>query len=68
MLAVGWFISGLVARLAAAVLRKIKTDERAERSGFAGFIRSIGVGSDAAGFLAGTAKWFMRLIVLVVAR
>ena len=67
VLAVGWFISGLVAKLAATILRKIKTDELAERSGFAGFIRSIGVRSDAAGFLAGTAKWFMRLIVLVVA-
>jgi len=67
ILAVGWFVSGLVAKVAAAVLRKIKTDELAERSGFAGFIRSIGVQSDTAGFLAATAKWFMRLIVLVVA-
>ena len=67
VLAVGWFVSGLVAKLAATILRKIKADELAERSGFAAFIRSMGVQSDAAGFLAGTAKWFMRLIVLVVA-
>jgi hypothetical protein len=67
ILAVGWFVAGLFARLAAAVLRKIKVDELAERAGFADFIRTLGVNSDAAGFLAGVAKWFMRLIVLVVA-
>jgi Mechanosensitive ion channel, conserved TM helix len=67
IVAIGWFVSGLVAKLAAAVLRKIKTDELAERAGFADFIRSMGLKCDAAGFLAGLAKWFMRLVVLVVA-
>jgi hypothetical protein len=67
ILAVGWFVSGLVAKLAAAVMRKIKVDELAERGGLADFIRKTGVQCDAAGFLAGIAKWFMRLVVLVVA-
>src|SRR5215216_2557305 len=67
ILAVGWFVAGLVAKLAAAVLRKIKVDELAERGGFADFIQKMGVKCDAAGFLAGMAKWFMRLVVLVVA-
>ena len=67
ILAVGWFVAGLVAKLAAAVLRKIKVDELAERAGFADFIQKMGVKCDAAGFLAGIAKWFMRLVVLVVA-
>jgi hypothetical protein len=67
ILAVGWFVAGLVAKLAAAVLRKIKVNELAERGGFADFIQKMGMKCDAAGFLASMAKWFMRLVVLVVA-
>ena len=67
ILAVGWFVSGLVAKLAAAVLRRIKFDELAARAGLADFIQRMGVKCDAAGFMAGIAKWFMRLVVLVVA-
>src|SRR5919109_414178 len=67
ILVVGWFIAGLIARLAARLLRVVRFNELAERSGFGGFVRNIGVQTDCAGFLATVAKWFMRLIVLVVA-
>jgi hypothetical protein len=67
ILVVGWLISGLIARLAARLLRAVRFNELAERSGFAGFVRNIGVQTDGANFLATVAKWFMRLIVLVVA-
>src|SRR5690348_5015131 len=67
ILAIGWFVAGLIGRLAAMILRKIRTDELAERAGFAEFIRTMGIRCDAAGFLAGLAKWFIRLVVLVVA-
>ena len=67
ILVVGWFIASLIARVAAALLRGIRFNELSARSGFAGFVRNIGVETDPAGFLALVAKWFIRLIVLVVA-
>jgi|SRR6185369_14175098 hypothetical protein len=67
ILVLGWLLSGLIARLAARLLRAVRFNELAERSGFGNFVRNIGVQMDCAGFLAEVAKWFMRLIVLVVA-
>jgi len=67
ILVVGWFVAGLIARLVAGLLRRVRFNELAARSGFAGFVGNIGVQTDAAGFLAELAKWFIRLIVLVVA-
>ena len=67
ILVIGWIIAGLIARGVAALLRGIHFNQVAERSGFAAFVRNIGVHTDCAGFLALVAKWFIRLIVLVVA-
>src|SRR4051812_1540337 len=67
ILVVGWFIAGLIARLAARLLRAVHFNDLAERSGFGGVVRNIGVKTDCAGFLANVANWFMKLIVLVVA-
>jgi hypothetical protein len=67
ILAIGWFVAGLIARLVARLLRAVRFNDLAERSGFGGFVRNIGVKQDCAGFLAMVANWFMRLIVLVVA-
>lgn len=65
ILVIGWFIAGLIAKGVAALLRKVKFNELAQRAGIAGFLQSMG--TDAAGFLAGIVKWFIRLITLVVA-
>src|SRR3954453_19936122 len=67
ILVIGWIIAGLIGRGVAALLRAIRFNEVAERSGFGAFVRNIGVKTDCAGFLALVAKWFIRLIVLVVA-
>src|SRR2546421_9720657 len=67
ILIVGWFVAGLIAKLAARLLRAVRFNELSDRSGFGGFVQNIGVKQDAAGFLAMVANWFMRLIVLVVA-
>src|SRR5437763_7278391 len=67
ILVVGWFVAGLIARLAARLLRVVRFNDLAERSGFGTFVRNIGVQQDCAGFLAMVADWFMKLIVLVVA-
>jgi hypothetical protein len=67
ILAIGWLVASLVAKGVGALLRTIRFNDLAQRSGFAGFVRSAGVTSDAAEFVADIAKWFVRLIALVVA-
>ena len=67
ILVIGWFISGLLASAVAALLRAVRFNELAQRSGFSGFVNNMGVRTDASGLLADIAKWFVRLIVLVVA-
>jgi hypothetical protein len=67
ILVVGWLVAGLIARLVAGILRRVRFNELAAHSGFAGFVNNMGVENDSAGFLAAVAKWFIRLIVLVVA-
>jgi hypothetical protein len=67
ILAIGWIVASLVAKGAAAVLRNIRFNDMSQRSGFAGFVQNTGVHTDSAGFVADIAKWFIRLITLVVA-
>jgi hypothetical protein len=67
ILIVGWVLSSLLARGVAALLHAIKFNDLARRSGFADFVRNMGVRQDASWFIAGIAKWFIRLITLVVA-
>jgi hypothetical protein len=67
ILAIGWMIATLVAKGAAALLRSIRFNDMAQRSGFAGFVANTGVETDSSGFVADIAKWFVRLITLVVA-
>lgn len=66
IVAIGWFIASLIARAVAALLRSIRFNDMAERSGFAGFVANTGVATDPSGFVADIAKWFTRLIALVV--
>jgi hypothetical protein len=67
ILGIGWFIASLVAQGVAAILRRVRFNDLAHRSGLAGFVNSTGVNADAIGFVALSAKWFIRLIALVVA-
>lgn len=67
ILAIGWFVAYLTEKVVAAALRAIRFEQLAERSGFGGFVTSTGVDTDPAGFIALVAKWFIRLIALVVA-
>jgi len=57
----------LFAKGAVALLRSVHFDDMSQRSGFSGFVRNTGVHTDPAGFVADIAKWFIRLIALVVA-
>ena len=67
ILVIGWFVASLIAKAVAALLRAIRFNDLAQRAGFTGFVRKMGIESDASGVLADIAKWFIRLIVLVVA-
>src|SRR5215207_9653346 len=64
---IGWLISGALASAVAALLRAIRFNDLAQNSGFSGFVRNMGIRKDASGLLADIVKWFVRLIVLVVA-
>ena len=67
IIVVGWLIAGLLAAAVAALLRAVRFNDLAQRSGLAGFVHNMGVRKDTAGLLADIVKWFVRLIVLVVA-
>lgn len=64
---VGWFIASLIAKGIAAILRAVRFNDLAQKSGFAGFVAKMGTGTDSSGLIAAVAKWFIRLIALVVA-
>jgi hypothetical protein len=51
----------------AAILRAIKFNDLAQRSGLADFVARMGTHTDTAGVLGIIIKWFIRLIALVVA-
>lgn len=67
ILIVGWIISGLIAGAVAALLRAVRFNDLANRAGITGFVQNMGLRTDAAGFLGDLARWFVRLITLVVA-
>jgi len=67
ILIVGWLIASLIEKAIAAVLRAVRFNELATRSGFADFVNKMGTGTDSSGLIAAIAKWFVRLIALVVA-
>jgi hypothetical protein len=67
ILIIGWLIAAALAKAVAALLRSVRFNDLARKSGFADFVQSMGIKTDASGALATIAKWFVRLIVLVVA-
>jgi hypothetical protein len=64
---VGWVIASLVEKGVAAILRAVKFNDLAQRSGLADFVTKMGTGTDSAGMIGVVVKWFIRLIALVVA-
>ena len=67
IVAVGWFLSGLVAKGVRALLGALRFDEIARRTGIAEFIEQMNSDADASGILASAAKWLVRVVVLLVA-
>lgn len=64
---VGWIISGLIAGLVGKVLRAIRIDQLADRSGVTTFLKRANINADAAGVVAGLVKWYIRLVFLLLA-
>jgi hypothetical protein len=67
ILVIGWLIAAALAKAVAGLLRAVRFNDLARKSGFTDFVHQMGLQTDAAGALATIAKWFVRLIVLVVA-
>jgi len=67
IIVIGWFISSLVAKAVAAVLRKLKINQLFDRMGFADLSRKMGSETDSAQIIADVVKWLIRVVVLVVA-
>lgn len=67
IVAVGWFLSSLIARGVTALLRAARFDELMQKSGIGDFMNKMGTGLDAAGIVAGIVKWMIRIVVLLVA-
>jgi len=67
LIVAGWIIAGLVAALVVRVLRAIRIDQLADRAGVTTFLRRANVRADAAGVIAALAKWYIRLVFLLLA-
>src|SRR6266513_616788 len=67
IVAIGWFVSSLLAKGVVGLLRAIRFDELMQRSGLADFMNKMGTGLDSAGIVAGLVKWLVRVVVLLVA-
>lgn len=66
ILAVGWMIAALLGKALHAIFRAVHFDGFVERAGLAGVVKQTGA-ENASQMLAHIVKWFVRLIVLVVA-
>ena len=67
ILIIGWLIAGALAAAVAALLRAVRFNDLAGRAGLSTFVHNMGIRKDTAGVLADIVKWFVRLLVLVVA-
>jgi len=67
IVAIGWFVSSLLAKGVTGLLRVIRFDELMQRSGLADFMNKMGTGIDSVGIVAGIVKWIVRVVVLLVA-
>jgi hypothetical protein len=67
ILLVGWLIASALSGIVAGLLRTVRFNDLATRSGITGFVHNMGWQTEPAGFVATVTKWFVRLIVLVVA-
>src|SRR4051812_19690111 len=67
IVAIGWWVSSLLAKGVTGLLRVIRFDEWMQRAGLSDFMNKMGTGVDSVGIVAGIVKWIVRVVVLLVA-
>jgi hypothetical protein len=67
IVAIGWFVSSLLAKAVTGLLRAIRFDELMQKAGLSDFMNKMGTGIDSVGIVAGIVKWIVRIVVLLVA-
>jgi hypothetical protein len=67
IVAIGWFVSSLLAKAVTGLLRAIRFDELMQKAGLSDFMNKMGTGIDSVGIVAGIVKWIVRVVVLLVA-
>jgi len=67
IVAIGWFVSSLLAKGVTGLLRAIRFDDLMRKSGLADFVNKMGTGIDSVGIVSGIVKWIVRVVVLLVA-
>jgi hypothetical protein len=67
IVAIGWFVSSLLAKGVTGLLRAIRFEDLMQKSGLADFVNKMGTGVDSVGIIAGVVKWIVRVVVLLVA-
>lgn len=67
IVAIGWWVSSLLAKGVSRLLRAVRFDEGMQRSGLGDFLAKMGTGTDPATMVATLVKWLIRIVVLLVA-
>jgi len=67
ILLLGWIITGALAGALARALRALRVNAAADRAGVTGVLQRAQIRSDVAGVIAGVVKWYLRLIVVLMA-
>jgi hypothetical protein len=67
ILLLGWIITGGLAGALARGLRALHVNTAADRAGVTSVLQRARLRSDAAGVVAGVVKWYLRLIVVLMA-
>lgn len=67
ILIVGWIIAGWIGGLVARALRAMRLDQLAAKAGVQSFLARAQVQADPADVLGATVKWYVRLIVVLLA-
>src|SRR5258706_1624954 len=67
VVAIGWFVSSILARAVMGLLKAIRFDELMQKSGLSDFTNKMGTGTDAAGIVARLVKWVCPNAVTPVA-
>jgi len=67
ILIVGWIIAGWIGGLVARALRAVRFDQLAAKAGVQSFLSRAQVQADPADVLGVTVKWYVRLVVVLLA-